>query len=486
MTLTPFAAALLSLLAGALLGYLLGRLPVGALRTERDGLLTRLEEAEARRRDLEGGLAVAGERRAAAEARAERIPVLERRAAELEEERSRLLAEVQEARTRLEEGRKAAEEKMALLSEAERKLADAFRALSAEALERSGRSFLQLAQESLAKFHEAARGDLEARKAAVEALVKPLAQSLEKVDGKIAEIERARNEAYGTLKEQLRNLAEVHLPALRGETQNLVKALRRPEARGRWGEVQLRRVVELAGMVENCDFVEQETREGPEGRQRPDLLVRLPGGKQVAVDAKAPLEAYLSAIESATEEERQRFLKDHARQVRDHVKRLGQKAYWEGLSESVEFVVLFLPGESFFSAALEADPALLDWAAEQRVILATPTTLIALLKAVAYGWRQEALARNAREISDLGKELYRRLGTLADHWAKVGKQLDGAVEAYNKASASLESRVFVTARRFEQLEAVPPGESLPEVTPVERTPRELSAFPSPGEERRES
>jgi DNA recombination protein RmuC len=239
-------------------------------------------------------------------------------------------------------------------------------------------------------------------------------------------------------------------------------------------------------MVENCDFVEQETREGPEGRQRPDLLVRLPGGKQVAVDAKAPLEAYLSAIESATEEERQRFLKDHARQVRDHVKRLGQKAYWEGLSESVEFVVLFLPGESFFSAALEADPALLDWAAEQRVILATPTTLIALLKAVAYGWRQEALARNAREISDLGKELYRRLGTLADHWAKVGKQLDGAVEAYNKASASLESRVFVTARRFEQLEAVPPGESLPEVQPVERTPRELSAFPSPGEERRES
>lgn len=486
MTLTLFAAALLSLAVGALLGTLLGRLPVGPLRREREDLLRRLEEAEARRRGLEADLAAAGERRAAAEARAERIPALEKRAEELEAERSRLLAEVQEARARLEEGRKAAEEKMALLSEAERKLADAFRALSAEALERSGRSFLQLAQESLAKFQEAARGDLEARKAAVEALVKPLAQSLEKVDGKIAEIERARIEAYGTLREQLRTLSEVHLPALRGETQNLVKALRRPEARGRWGEVQLRRVVELAGMVENCDFVEQESREGPEGRQRPDLLVRLPGGKQVAVDAKAPLEAYLSALDAPTEEERPRFLKDHARQVRDHVKRLGQKAYWEALPQSVEFVVLFLPGESFFSAALEADPALLDWAAEQRVILATPTTLIALLKAVAYGWRQEALARNAQEISDLGKELYRRLGTLADHWARVGKQLDGAVEAYNKATASLESRVFVTARRFEQLEAAPPGEALPESPGVERTPRELSVFPSPGEGRSES
>lgn len=482
MTLSLFTATLSSLLAGALLGYLLGRLSLGGLRGERDALRSRLEESETRRRTLEAELAAAGERRAAAEARTERIPALEKRVTELEEERSRLLAEVQEARTRLEEGRKSAEEKMALLSEAERKLADAFRALSAEALEKSGRSFLQLAQESLAKFHEAARGDLEARKAAVEALVKPLVQSLEKVDGKIAEIERARNEAYGTLKEQLRALSEVHLPALRGETQNLVKALRRPEARGRWGEVQLRRVVELAGMVENCDFVQQETHEGLEGRHRPDLLVRLPGEKQVAVDAKAPLDAYLSAIDAPTEEDRQRFLKDHARQVRDHVKKLGQKAYWEILPKSVEFVVLFLPGESFFSAALEADPALLDWAVEQRVILATPTTLIGLLKAVAYGWRQEALARNAREISDLGKELYKRLGTLAGHWAAVGKNLDGAVQAYNQATGSLESRLFVAARRFAELETVPPGEVLPESPRVERTPRELFAFPSSEEE----
>ncbi|MGC8764105.1 MAG: DNA recombination protein RmuC [Acidobacteriota bacterium] len=480
MTLSLFAASLLALLLGGLLGYLLGRLPLGGLRAEREGLLSRLEESEARRRALEGELAAAGERRAAAEARLERLPALERRIVELEEERSRLLAEVREARTRLEEGQKAGEEKLALLQEAERKLAAAFEALSSQALERSGASFLRLARESLEKYHEAARGDLEARKTAVEALVAPLAEALKQVEGKIAELERARTEAYGSLKEQLRSLTEVHLPALRGETQNLVKALRRPSARGRWGEVQLRRVVELAGMVENCDFVEQETHQGAEGRQRPDLIVRLPGGKQVAVDAKAPLEAYLAALEADSDEERRRHLEAHARQVREHVRKLGQKAYWEALPDSVEFVVLFLPGESFFSAALEADPALLEAGAEQRVVLATPTTLIALLKAVAFGWRQEALAANARQISDLGRDVHRRLATLADHWMEVGKKLEGAVEAYNKATGSLESRVLVAARRFSELGASNPGEEIAAPPPVERLPRSLASPPPSG------
>lgn len=486
MPLSYLAAALLFLLLGASVGYLLAGPRLKVLRGERDALAQRLAEGEERNRVLAGELAAAVERRAAAEARAERIPALERRVAELEGERNRLLSEVQEARTRLEEGRKAGEEKLLLLEEAEKKLTHAFEALSAQALARSGESFLRLARESLEKYHEAAKGDLEARKTAVEALVTPLAEALRKVDGKIADLERARTEAYGSLKEQLRSLMEVHLPALRGETQSLVNALRRPEARGRWGEVQLRRVVELAGMVKNCDFVEQETQEGAEGRQRPDLVVRLPGGKQVAVDAKAPLEAYLAALEAPREEDRQRLLKDHARQVKDHVKKLGQKAYWEALPESVEFVVLFLPGESFFSAALEADPALLEAAAEERVVLATPTTLIALLKAVAYGWRQEALARNAREIRDLGRELHRRLATLADHWLDVGKKLEGAVEAYNRATGSLESRVLVAARRFEELEAAHAGEELPVPSPVERVPRPLTALTPqadpPGEE----
>jgi DNA recombination protein RmuC len=293
------------------------------------------------------------------------------------------------------------------------------------------------------------------------------------VDGKLGDLERARIAAYSALDEQLRALVETHLPMLKSETSNLVKALRQPTVRGRWGEIQLKRVVEMAGMVDHCDFIEQETRSTEEGRLRPDLIVRLPGGKRIVVDAKAPVTAYLNALEAGDEATQQTLLADHARQVRDHMVALGRKGYWEQFDPTPEFVVLFLPGEVFFSAALQQDPALIEFGVNERVIPATPTTLIALLRAVAYGWRQEALAENAREVAELGKQLYERIATLAGHWSDVGARLDKAVEAYNSSVATLESRVLVSARRLRDLKAAPEGVEIEAIEPVERTTRAL-------------
>lgn len=376
--------------------------------------------------------------------------------------------------------RRAHEEKIALLNQMTDELRESFQALSAEALKSNNRAFLELAHTALQKFQIEAKGDLELRQKAVENLVAPIGDSLKKVDAQIQQIEAARNKAYGDLTAQVRSLITTQ-EKLQSETGNLVKALRTPTVRGRWGEIQLKRVVEIAGMLPYCDFVEQETVTTPNGRFRPDLIVRLPGGKNVVVDAKTPLLAYLDAVDSLDDELRRQKLLDHAAQVRTHMAQLSSKSYQEQFDPTPEFVVMFLPGETFFSAALEQEPALIELGVAQKVIPASPTTLIALLKAVAYGWNQEKLARNAKEISILGKELYERLRNLGAHVENVGKGLDRAVEAYNKAVGSLETRVMVSARKFAELGA-PVTEDIPELNPIETTTRNLTLeFDTPDE-----
>jgi DNA recombination protein RmuC len=418
-----------------------------------------------------------------------KIQELETRLAE--EERQALVAQAELAKlrqeaatleTRLVEERKAAAEKLALLGEAQAKLSDAFKALSAEALKSNNAAFLNLAQATLEKFQEGARSDLDKRQTAIDQLVKPVAETLQKFDVKIGEIEKSRIEAYGGLTQQVRGLADSHV-TLQRETSNLVKALGSPRVRGRWGEVQLRRVVEIAGMLEYCDFDQQVQVEGDDGILRPDLVVRLPGGKSVVVDAKTPMAAYLEAIEAPDEATRKAKLVEHARSIREHMISLGKKAYWEQFQPAPEFVVLFLPGENFYSAALEQEPTLLEeQMAKNRVILATPTTLIALLHAFAYGWRQEALAANAQAISELGRELYDRINTMTGHMGKVGTGLKRAVESYNDAVASLERRVLVSARKFRDLKASNTAE-IEGVDSVDVTPRALAE--SAGEVREE-
>lgn len=401
---------------------------------------------------------------------AEKTAVLERRQQEMAE----LRAQVAALETRLAHEREATAEKLRLIEAARAQLSEAFQALSAEALRNNNQAFLDLARQSLAAQQEAARGELETRRQAVEALVKPLAESLERLGQQTQALEQARAVAYVGLTEQIRALMAAQ-EGLRTETGRLVAALRRPEVRGRWGEMQLKRVVEMAGMQAHCDFFEQTSGEADGRRPRPDMLVRLPAGKSVIVDAKAPVAAYLDALEAEGEAQRQHHLLRYARHVREHVQALGAKAYWEQFQPSPEFVVLFLPGEAFFSAALAQDPQLIEYAGEHKVILATPTTLIALLKAVYYGWREAALAENARTISELGAQLYERLAKLAEHWSAVGRSLGQAVEAYNRATGTLESRVLVTARRFEALQAAPTGREIASPGPVEHSPRSLAA-----------
>lgn len=346
-----------------------------------------------------------------------------------------------------------------------------FAALSAQALRENSSAFLQLAQESLKQMQIQGSHDLAKKEKAVEDLVKPLRDALEKSEAQIRRIEQERQQAYGSLTKHLETVAQTQ-QLLHGETRNLVQALRRPEVRGQWGELTLRRLVELAGMVEHCDFYEQLQLDTEEGRRRPDMVVRMPDGREIIVDVKTPLDAYLSAIEAPDEDTRRHHLEQHARKVRERVRELAAKAYWNQFPRAPDFILLFIPGEQFLAAALDLDRALLEDALRQRIILTTPTSFVALLRAVAYGWRQEQLAANAERIREVGEELYRRLAVFADHLARIGKGLDAAVDNYNRAVGSFETKVLTGARRFTEL-GVSPTKALDEPSRIETGLRKM-------------
>ena len=425
-------------------------------------------------RELRQNLLAETERRSAAEAKLAEIPKLEtliksneRAIANFNDERKEQGERIAQLEAELANEQNNAKEKLALLEDAQKKLADAFNALAAKALSSNNESFLKLAQENLSAFQKSAQGELESRKQAVDSLVKPLKESLEKVDQKIQELEVKREGAYSSITTQIAGLMQTQ-QKLQSETGNLVKALRAPQVRGRWGEVQLRRLIELAGMLEYCDFDEQRSVDTDNGRLRPDVIIHLPNNRIVIIDSKVPDQDYNVAMDAQDEHVRAATLKEHARKVRDHFSKLGSKGYWKQFENSAEFVVMFLPMESFFMAALEHDPELISDAVSQGVIIATPTTLLALLKAVYYGWRHEKLTQSAREIKELGEDLHERVGVFVRYFDKIGSGLKTAEQAYNNAVGALDSRVLVTTRKIKELAAIPGPEILtPELTEIE-------------------
>jgi DNA recombination protein RmuC len=387
---------------------------------------------------------------------------------------SELERDLVRARSDLEHERARAQERIATITDAQERLSASFKALSAEALQSSMAQLSELARAQLQAAQAEAKGDLDQRRQAVEQLVAPLREQLGRVDAQLLALDQERRESRGRLEAQLRTLTETG-EKLRTETGALVTALRKPNARGQWGQMQLRNVVELAGMVRHCDFVEQSSLAGDEVALRPDMIVSLPGGKQVVVDAKAPLQGVLDAYQARDEEERQRHLRDHARLLRKHVKALAEKQYWAGLDSAPDLVVMFLPGEHLYSAALEADPALIEDAMARRVLIATPTTLLAMLRAVAYGWQQERVAESAQAISDLGRELHGRLVKLSSLLATLGSRLNSTVRAYNDTVGSYEARVLPAARRFGDHGAVAEGRELPALEHVTVSARSVHA-----------
>jgi DNA recombination protein RmuC len=379
------------------------------------------------------------------------------------------------AETTLRETQASLEEQRKLLEEAKKTLAETFQALSAEALKSNNQAFIQLARSTFETLQAQAKGDLETRQKAIDGLVAPLKDSLGRYENQILEMEKARQKAYGTLDEQLRTLAQAN-EKLEEETRHLSNALSSPlKVRGRWGELTLRRVVELAGMSEHCDFTEQETITTELGRLRPDMIVNLPGNRRIAVDAKVPLQSFLDAVDAEkTEKERAEALANHGKLVRGHMNQLAERKYWEQLGPQLEFVVMFLPAESFFSVALAQDPQIIDDGMQKKVVLASPSTLISLLISAASNWQQEKVTQNAKQISELGRELYDRLKTFVGHFQALGSSLGRAVDSYNKARGSMESRVLVSARKFKELGAAA-GEEIPELEPMGEVPRLLEA-----------
>ena len=394
--------------------------------------------------------------------------------AQQQAENSSVVAAKASVEATLESERRSTAEMLRLKADYSEETKAQFEALASTALRSNNASFLDLAKGTLEKYQSEARGELEKREKAVETLVKPISDSLKQVDEHVRELEKSRAEAYGNLTSQVASLLKTQ-EALQAETGNLVKAMREPQARGRWGELQLRRCLELAGMLEYCDFLEQVSVTIDERTRRPDVVVKLPGEKNIVIDSKVPLTAYLAALEAQDEATRKDLLADHARQVRQHIDNLSSKTYWTQFESTPEFVVLFLPGEVFFRAAMDADAELIEYGVKRKVIVASPTTLIALLRAVAYGWNQKNLAESAREISAAGKTLYQRLSAMAWNFEDIGKRLGGAVDSYNKAVGSMERSVFPIARKMPDLDRSLSAADLPDLHQVEKTPRQLES-----------
>jgi DNA recombination protein RmuC len=395
---------------------------------------------------------------------------LQRRITELSENNTEL-------KTTLEMERAAQTEKLDTLKQAQEQartqLTESFGHLSSQALKHNNEAFLKLAQENLKQFQSQAQGELTQKEQAIENLVKPIKEALEKTEKQIRVMEHERKEAYGALTHHLETMTQTQ-QALQGETRNLVKALSRPEVRGQWGEMTLKRLAELAGMVEHCDFFEQEHTQTEDGAMRPDMIVRMPGGREIVVDVKTPLDAYLSAVEASDEKERESQLARHTKNVRKRVQELATKGYWNQFDNAPDFVVLFIPGDQFLSAALDNDHALLEDAMQKKVILATPTSFVALLRAVAYGWRQESLAENAEHIRQVGEELYGRLATFADHLGKTGKSLNSSVQHFNKAVASFDTRILPSARKFTEM-GISTKKTVEASEQIETAPRSLES-----------
>ena len=410
--------------------------------------------------------------KATAAALAGRVPQLECTISDLRMQLDSATKTATEMRANLETERKTYSARVQELEKMGAEIERNFAVLASEALGKNSENFLKLMSERFEKHKAAAEKDLEDRQKAIESLVKPVSESLSKFEHEVGELEKARVGAYCAITEQVKNLADGQV-GLRTETSRLVQALRRPKTRGRWGEYQLQNVLEMAGMTEHVDFIEERTIEGDGGRLRPDVIVRLPGGKSVVIDAKTPLEAYLAALDTNDEETRERQMVDHARQVRDHVRTLASREYWKALPVTPDFVVMFVPGEAFFAAAIESDPSLFEQAVRQHVLISTPTTLIALLKAIAYGWQQEKLAENAQTVASLARDLFDRIKVFSGYIRDLGRSLQQAVERYNKGVGSLEARVLPAARRFENLGVVPRGSEIPLLEPIETNARDV-------------